>query len=238
MKILSIDPGTKNMGICIVECKPSDISGDTDCILFWKCIGVPSTALQVVSVFKNLLEHEQYDKVVIEAQPPKNTSMFRTQHYLEVLFALNETPCIIMPALAKLKYAQLHMKNHWPHDTLAANKKEKWSYTKRKKLALTTIQSFLQNTSQSQEIREIYHRAAKKDDFADCALQAIACARYNVALKKQKYQKKNKIAASAEHAGVADSGATPAPPHQPSVRFRSSGPPCSSSCVEEEQGHV
>lgn len=173
MKVLSIDPGTRHLALCILEADITDPSGEKDRICMWQVTSTPKDVKGVLSKFQELLQGHEYDAVVLELQPPKNPSMSRFQHYLEAYFALLDKPCTVLPAKTKLTYAEKHMPKHWPKDLAAGGG---WTYTKRKKLAHFTILSFVDKTVQSQEIRDVLHAANKKDDLADCALQGMAWA--------------------------------------------------------------
>lgn len=156
MKLLSIDPGTKNMGYCVV-------SGD-GAIEAWDVAAVPKDAVQLAARLDELFGPLDFDAVVIEKQLPRNPSMQRLQCWMEMYFAMRRAmPVCILHARAKLTYAAT-----LPEWTPALEAcPGAWTYAKRKKLAVHVVGALC-------EADTVFTASKKKDDLADCFLQARA----------------------------------------------------------------
>jgi len=154
MRVLSIDPGSKNLGLCILE---RTDSGDT--IVFWNVVEVPTEAVKLRNALDSLLEGMSYDHVVIERQPP-HAGMNRLQHLFEMYFVMKDKPVSIMDARTKLKYI------HAP---------SKMTYRERKAISVDAVKRYLETSADRHEdALKLFETVAKKDDYSDALLQALA----------------------------------------------------------------
>lgn len=170
--VLSIDVGRKNLALCAVE--PGDEPA-TDRIVAWSVISCEPTAAGIAGAVDGLATTDarwavalgECVDVVIERQPPRNATMSRLQHYLEMYFAMNNKRVIVQDAKHKLAYAA--STPWWPAGDL-----ESWTYYLRKKLSVQTTTSFLAATNQDPELATAFEGSKKKDDYADSLLQCQA----------------------------------------------------------------
>jgi Poxvirus A22 protein len=179
MRLLSIDVGTRNLGVCVLL-SGNDPKGTTDRIRHWRVLQLPTpvTALGLQEALREPLEEwGTYDAVVIERQPGKSHTMQRIQHYCEMLFSTRGNRVSVMEARNKLVFAA---NTPWWPPNISANK---WTYRERKTAAVATIRVFLQATDQDPEHRALFDRSSKRDDLADSALQAMGYAHVFAALE-------------------------------------------------------
>ena len=167
--ILSIDVGSRNLGLCVLQEGP-DALGRDDAILQWRVFELPAPVSSGVlcDVLAEVLDAWDFEEVVIERQPGKNQLMQRIQHYCEMLFWCKGKRVTVIEASRKLSFAA--KTEWWPAEIST----EKWTYRTRKSAAVKTVRAFLQNTGSVFE--EFYGSCAKKDDLADALLQAMAYA--------------------------------------------------------------
>lgn len=152
MKVLSIDPGKRHMGVCLVN------EGGT--IEHWELVDIPAFHPKDIVVLLNTLLHGlEYTDVVVEMQPGKNPSMKKLECWLHMYFAMKGVDCHQLHALKKLEYA-------------LESKPVKMSYYHRKKAAVTAVSKLVQ--SQPEVMRRLFDTSQKKDDLADSFLQALA----------------------------------------------------------------
>lgn len=166
--IVSIDVGRKNLAVCALDaggCR----SGRDDVIRHWTVTSCEPTPAGLASALRDLPWCLTCSEAVVERQPPKNATMSRLQHYIEMYFAMHDKPITVLDAKHKLAFAA--STEWWPADQATS-----WTYHARKKLAVGTVTSFLKGTPQSTEFREVFGGSKKKDDLADCLLQAQAFA--------------------------------------------------------------
>lgn len=163
MKVLSIDPGTKNLALCIADFGPDK----TEISKWWVTMIDGVGAKGLISTLKRLgLDVAEIDEVVIEKQPPRNTKMLILQTGLEMYFALRELPVHVQDARAKLNWAATTP--WWPSQV-----PENWTYAARKKLSVQTAKAWLDATGDD-ESRKTFAASNKKDDLADSFMQACA----------------------------------------------------------------
>jgi hypothetical protein len=165
MRVLSIDPGTKNLALCVL---------DTDVITFWKVCAIPSDVYGVIHVLDTVLHDIEYDETVIERQPPKNRAMKRFEHLFEMYFAMRRKPVHVIDSRQKLACAS--KTPFWTGD------KGTLSYYMRKKVSVSTVARFLDATRERHPMyHDFFMASKKKDDLADALLQAQAfCVKTNV----------------------------------------------------------
>lgn len=168
MLVLSIDVGRKNLALCALE--PGDQPAD-DRIRHWAVTACDPTPRGMRQCLDALPWLAGCDEVVIERQPPKNPTMTRLQHYLEMYFCMMDKPVVVQDAKHKLAYAA--STPWWP-----AAQVQSWTYHARKKLAVATMANYLKDTPQAQEFKDLFAGSKKADDLADSALQAQAYCRH------------------------------------------------------------
>ena len=174
MRILSVDPGRKNLGMCVLDIDETERNGTMDTILFWNLAETPTEVGGLRSTLDTLLCDVAYDEVVIERQPPKNPAMKRFEHLFEMYFAMHDKPVYVIDSRHKLTFAA--KTPFWTGGDVTGGKGS-WSYIKRKKISVGIVTKFLEATKQRNEhFHSMFGRAQKKDDFSDSLLQAQAFA--------------------------------------------------------------
>lgn len=166
--IASIDVGRKNLAVCALdpgECR----SGRDDVIRHWTVTTCDPTARGMFEALRDLPWVLDSREVVVERQPPKNPTMTRLQHYIEMYFAGHGRPVTVQDAKHKLAWAASTA--WWPADQATS-----WSYHARKKLSVLTTKGFLEACPQPPGVLETFEASKKKDDLADSFLQAQAFA--------------------------------------------------------------
>lgn len=152
MKVLSIDVGTKNLAMCLID--------DSKIIHEWEVGGVPSEDPEIYKNLKKYLDQRPWvidaDKVVIERQPDKNKRMKSVENFLHAYFIIHDKDTILF-----------HAKNKVP-DVVGGGKRK---YRQRKMVSIERCLEFLQETNQ--HVR-FFKNHKKKDDLADTVLQALA----------------------------------------------------------------
>ena len=171
MKVLSIDPGQKNLALCLVDfpCDEANATDGSPKIEKWwvTTIDGPPGASGIISTMKRLgLDVAALDEVVIEHQPCRNTKMLILQTSLEMYFALRELPVHVQDARAKLNWAATTP--WWPVQI-----PENWTYAARKKISVQTAKAWL-DARGDDESRKTFAASSKKDDLADSFMQACA----------------------------------------------------------------
>lgn len=157
-RVLGVDVGKTNLGLCLLQ---------NSRVLDWQvCSLKGSQAPQVLESLSAIPVFEQADICVIEKQPPKNPTMTRIQHYLEMYCALRGVPAKVQDARMKLA---------------GVYDKDLSTYTKRKKAAVEKVREFLQASEQEARFKELFAAQKKKDDLADAFLHAL---RYADTLEK------------------------------------------------------
>lgn len=170
--VLSIDVGRKNLALCAV--RPGDKPA-SDRIVAWSVISCEPTAAGIAAAVHALTRDDarwadataRCTDVVIERQPPRNATMSRLQHYLEMYFAMHSKHVVVQDAKHKLAYAA--STPWWPSGDLAS-----WTYYLRKKLSVQTTEAFLADTHQAADLVDAFQQTKKKDDYADSLLQCQA----------------------------------------------------------------
>lgn len=165
-RVLGIDVGAKNLGLCLLE--------RTGKILFWDVVTLRNMkkmpcAVDVYNALRGIQAFEDADTVVIERQPPSNPGMCKIQHYLEYHCATLDKPVRVQDAKVKLGYAMTMP--WWPEDGDTS------SYYRRKKTAVKAVENYLKWSDTScpdQQTIQRFHGSTKKDDFADSLLHALA----------------------------------------------------------------
>ena len=201
--LLSFDVGVRNLAVCKVEIASSDPQYT---IRHWAVLDVlealPDTYVKTLGIplltqymLNTLLAHEVEllhtapipTAILIEQQPGGkfvNVSMKALSHVLQAFMYLKapSIPIHFVSARKKLKTAVAHEKG--------TEQKKRYSSNKQfsKEEALSILQDQVSN---SEEAIILFHSRSKKDDLADCFLQALAF--YNTpepAAKKRRMSKK------------------------------------------------
>lgn len=187
MRILSIDPGRKYLGLCVLDVDAHERTGVNDTIVFWDVCDTPIDVPGLRRKLDAVLDAIAYDEVVIERQPPKNATMKRFEHLFEMYFSMHEKPVYIIDSRHKLTFAS--KTPFWTGGNVVDGKGS-WSYFRRKKISVGTVTKFLAATMSRHDVfAKAFDRAQKKDDYSDSLLQAQAFAHVvknteNAALEK------------------------------------------------------
>ncbi len=173
MRVISVDPGTKNLAVCVVE---FDDANENPRIVAWITTALDSsTPSGVVSTIERVLgglEPCEHVEVVIEHQPLKNVKTKTLQNYFEMLFTLRGAARVyVQDARLKLNWAATT--SHWPRGDIPD-----WSYGVRKKLSVDVARSWLSSDDDDDDgaWKSVFEASKKKDDLADALLQALAYA--------------------------------------------------------------
>lgn len=165
--ILSWDIGIRHLAYCLVTAQNR--------VTRWETIDIGESgpdgprnkidSKTSTKLFAQLMSRvESFDRadiVVLERQPPQNNLMRIIQGQLEMFFLCRGKHVEIFDGKSKLVDSK--MKN------LKGNQK----YRERKKEAISQCCSFLEETGQEAWACQLFHSSKKKDDLADCLLQAI-----------------------------------------------------------------
>ena len=162
MIVLSLDCGQKNLAYCIIR--------DGEEIMAWELVdldfktmnGIPEAAVRALD--RRDLLHA--DHVLIEIQPSKNPKMRMLQHVIHTYFTIrgivdNSFLGKVIPYCAKRKLGQDHIRG-------------KTNYGTRKRRAVELAKTWLENNPQREHFMKLWETSAKKDDLADCLLQALS----------------------------------------------------------------
>ena len=169
MRVLSIDVGRHNLALCVLSIG-EDPRGQEDVICGWLVTHCDPTPRGIRdAMMTSGMALDGIDDVVIERQPPKNATMSRLQHYLEMFFAMHDKPVTVQDAKHKLAFAA--STPWWDGEGV-----DSWTYHMRKKLSVATTARFLEATSQPDAWRALFKGSRKKDDLGDCLLQGMAYA--------------------------------------------------------------
>lgn len=155
MKVLSIDPGARNLALCLLD-------SETLVVHDWCTLDFPDATPATFFDVMNTKVPYVPDMVVVERQPPKNMAMKRIEHWLELFY--KDVPVYRnMQAARKLVWAAKHAPAEY---AAAAQEVEHCTnkYYRRKKLSVAIVERLLECPIESK----------KKDDMADAYLQARA----------------------------------------------------------------
>lgn len=166
MRVLSIDVGSKNLALCVLDCQPES----RPAIREWVVTAVDGTGpAGVVATMARLGAAEwlgEGDEVVIEKQPPKNSAMKELEHYLHMFFCMKGFGVHIQDARAKLNWGATTP--HWPAGDIP-----EWTYGVRKRLSVAVMRGWLEAHG-DEASRQVFEASKKKDDLGDCFLQGAA----------------------------------------------------------------
>lgn len=155
MNILSFDVGIKNLAYVHV------LINESIQIQRWEVNQIPTEIHKIIDYLDtNFTNLNQIDHIVIEKQPGRNSRMKVIETILLTYFIVKNVPTVVS-FNAKYKLGS-HGKNI----------KGKHNYQTRKKLSIKHCEHIL-NHFEMKEIHTI-KSSKKKDDLADCFLQALA----------------------------------------------------------------
>ena len=155
--LLSIDVGTRNLGICLLD--------DDNNIVEWEVGSIPRYHADgfCQAVMKHLDERPWIKDAkvsLIERQPPRNKAMKRMEAYLEAYCVLKGCPNVMC----------YNAVNKVP-DCPGAGKK---AYRKRKQIGIERAEKYIHDTKQNEKWIELFNTSKKKDDLADSLLQGLS----------------------------------------------------------------
>jgi hypothetical protein len=167
MKIVSFDVGRKNLACCIHD-------SNTNLITFWYIfdIGENKGTKLIYNAFAELDKFPILltgDIVLVERQPNCNPTMRVIEAIVESYF--------VGKGLATMDYSSRFKLNNADLSSLG-NLKGKSNYAVRKKAAIGLCRLHLTNHPQPETVVKIWDTCKKKDDLADCLLQALSYTDY------------------------------------------------------------
>ena len=158
--LLSIDVGTRNLGICLLD--------DDKNIVEWEVGSIPKFHVDgfCQAVVKHLNERpwiKTATTTLIEKQPPKNKAMKRMEAYLELY-------CIMIGCPTVICYNAVNKVPDCPG-------KGRKAYVRRKNVGIERAREYINDTKQGEKWINLFNDSGKKDDLADSLLQGLS---YNV----------------------------------------------------------
>jgi len=158
--ILSIDVGTKNLALCLLD----EDSGNL--VREWDVDGIPPqhTDGVYVSLRKHLDERPWVltaKTILIEKQPDRNKKMISVMHFLHAYFIIK------CPDVETILYDARHK----IPDVVGPGKAQ---YNKRKKVAIERCEAFIRSGQTNAHWIETFVKSKKKDDLADTVMQALS----------------------------------------------------------------
>lgn len=158
MLILSFDVGLKNLAYCVYNTETNKIEKwSVDNVEMQKGDDVCRAIVKYLD--KLQLTVNQWDTLLIEKQPVRNNKMRIVENLLNVYYIIKN------PERKIIVYSPKHKLGS---DTFKGAK----MYRERKKLGVNRCYQFLNDTHSTW--KEIFEKSKKKDDLADCLLQALS----------------------------------------------------------------
>jgi len=185
MKILSFDVGSKNLAYTIID------TSESVKILQWNIIDVSVTkkeneCVTLVNKLDEIIDIVLCDIVLIEKQPSKNNKMRIIEGLLNAYFVIKGVTCKESPISKVIVYSAKHKLGK---DTF----KGKMNYLQRKKLGVFRCEKFLNQVKQSCEMHDLFLASKKKDDLADCLLQALSYIEFNIVADNNEFNVTEKV---------------------------------------------
>ncbi len=158
--ILSIDVGTKNLALCLLDDKAGNLVRE------WDVDGIPPQHVDgvYVSLRKHLDERPWVltaDVILIEKQPDRNKRMVSVMHFLHAYFI------IMCPQAETILYDARHK----IPDVAGPGKAQ---YNKRKKVSIERCEAFIRDGTTNAHWLGTFIKSKKKDDLADTVMQALS----------------------------------------------------------------
>lgn len=164
MYLVSIDVGTKNLAYCIMD-------AETQKIHEWVVCGIPCVATNIHKLVEFLKDAmppgEEISDVVIEKQPARNVKMRIMENILSTFFVM----------LGVVNVTSYSAKNKLGN--IGKTAKGKTNYTLRKKMGVVMASSYIEKVNDV-DAKDIFKQSKKKDDLADCLLQALSYLKYDI----------------------------------------------------------
>ena len=172
--LLSIDVGTRNLGICLLD--------EDNNIVEWEVGSIPKYHADgfCQAVMKHLNDRtwiKTADVSLIERQPPRNKAMKRMEAYLEAYCILSGCPKVMC-------YNAVNKVSDCPGSS-------KKAYRKRKNVGIERARKYIVDSNQDQKWIDLFDSSAKKDDLADSLLQGLSYNPKNVLCKSKSNKKVN-----------------------------------------------
>ena len=158
--ILSIDVGTKNLALCLLDEKCGNL------VRQWDVDGIPPQHKD--GVYISLRDHLTdrpwvltADTILIEKQPDRNKKMISVMHFLHAYFIIKcpESETILYDAKHKIP------------DIAGPGKAQ---YNKRKKAAIERCEAFIRQNDVNAHWLDTFLKSKKKDDLADTVMQGLS----------------------------------------------------------------
>ncbi len=159
MIILSFDVGIKNLAYCMID-------SEDNSILDWDVLDCTSTnpTLKILEEFDQLPQLLDADVVLIEKQPSFNPKMRIISNTLYVYFTLR----VKHEASRNIKIEYYSAKHKLRCCDITEVFKTKSKYRQNKKLGI------IHTTHLIKTHQDFFEKSKKKDDLADCYLQALS----------------------------------------------------------------
>ena len=172
--LLSIDVGTRNLGICLLD--------DNNDIVEWEVGSIPKYHADgfCKAVMKHLDDRpwiKTAKVALIERQPPRNKAMKRMEAYLEAY-------CVLVGCPEVMCYNAVNKVSDCPGKSRAA-------YRKRKNVGIERAEKYINDTKQNSKWIDLFKNSKKKDDLADSLLQGLSYKPMDVICKKTEIKKVN-----------------------------------------------
>ena len=169
MYILSFDVGIKNLAYCLIDTESVNIHA-------WEVFEIPNPAISLHKVLQ-LLDTKELciltDIILIEKQPYRNAKMRLLENILLTYFNLRGIMCSNSPVTNVKSYSA-----KFKLGDIGKTMKGKKNYNQRKKMSIEMCKLFLEKNPQ--ELNDIFIKSKKKDDLADCLLQALSYIEYKI----------------------------------------------------------
>jgi Poxvirus A22 protein len=175
MVLLSIDVGIKNLALCAIEEKTSEV-------VHWDVSGVPPRhADGLFASLRNHLDEMPWvleaTTVLIEKQPGMNKTMKAVENFLHAYFVIKS------PRAETIIYDARHK----VPDVVGTGKTK---YRERKNASIVRCREFLEKSDVNRHWLDTFTKSKKKDDLSDTVLQALSYINRRIVSAPVKKQKK------------------------------------------------
>lgn len=150
--------GIKNLAYCVIDSETFEIHS-------WNVCEIPTDVHKQLDFLDECAFWKiPFETVIIEKQPSRNVKMRIVENTLNVYFHMKKVNKVST-------YSSKHKLG-----ALGKSTKGKTNYSLRKKYGVAMCKVFLQNSNHE----SFFDKHKKKDDLADCLLQALAYAEYDM----------------------------------------------------------